>query len=67
PEGLLPQSFNWAGSLEEVSERAINHVENIMLENTLRECSWNKTRAAEKLGISAKTLLAKLRTAGIEQ
>lgn len=67
PEGLLPQSFNWEGSLEEVTERAINHVENIMLENTLRECSWNKTRAAEKLGISAKTLLAKLRTAGIEQ
>jgi DNA-binding NtrC family response regulator len=37
-----------------------------MLENALRECKWNKTRAAEKLGVSPKTLLAKLRTAGLE-
>ena len=37
-----------------------------MLETTLRECTWNKTRAAEKLGVSPKTLLTKLRAAGLE-
>jgi DNA-binding NtrC family response regulator len=36
------------------------------LENTLRECRWNKTRAAEKLGISAKTLAGKLKSSGLE-
>jgi len=39
----------------------------VMLENTMRECKWNKTRAAEKLGVSPKTLLAKLRGAGLEE
>jgi DNA-binding NtrC family response regulator len=66
PEGLLPENFNWQGSFEEVTTRATNHVEKILLENTLRECAWNKTRAAEKLSISPKTLLTKLRTAGLE-
>jgi DNA-binding NtrC family response regulator len=42
-------------------------VEKVMLENTMRECKWSKTRAAEKLGISPKTLLAKLRGAGLDE
>jgi DNA-binding NtrC family response regulator len=67
PEGMLPQQFKWEGSLEEVTGRAVNHIEHVMLENTLRECKWNKTRAAEKLGVSPKTLLAKLRNAGLEE
>lgn len=67
PEGMLPQQFKWEGSLEEVTSRAVNHIEHVMLENTLRECKWNKTRAAEKLGVSPKTLLAKLRNAGLEE
>ncbi len=66
PEGLLPEAFDWNGSLEEVSARALSHVEKIKLESTLRECTWNKTRAAEKLSISPKTLLAKLRATGLE-
>jgi DNA-binding NtrC family response regulator len=33
----------------------------------MRESKWNKTRAAEKLGITSKTLLAKLRAAGLEE
>jgi DNA-binding NtrC family response regulator len=67
PAGMLPEKFNWEGSLEEVTERAASHVEKVMLENTMRECKWNKTRAAEKLGVSPKTLLAKLRGAGLEE
>ena len=67
PGGMLPPEFDWEGTLQEVSDRAAGHVERILLENALRECKWNKTRAAEKLGVSAKTLLAKMRNAGLEE
>jgi DNA-binding NtrC family response regulator len=67
PAGMLQENFSWEGSLEEVTGRAVSHVEKALLENTMRECKWNKTRAAEKLGVSPKTLLAKLRTAGLEE
>jgi len=32
------------------------------IETTLRECKWNKAAAAERLGISYKTFLAKIKT-----
>jgi DNA-binding NtrC family response regulator len=67
PAGMLPEKFNWEGSFEEVTGRALRHVERVILENTLRDCQWNKTRAAEKLGVSPKTLLAKLRSTGLEE
>jgi DNA-binding NtrC family response regulator len=67
PTGMLPEQFNWEGSLEEVTGRALGHIERVLLESTLRECKWNKTRASEKLGVSPKTLLAKLRSAGLEE
>jgi DNA-binding NtrC family response regulator len=66
PSGMLPEKFSWDGSLVEVTERAAGHVERVMLESTLRDCQWNKTRAAERLGVSPKTLLAKIRAAGLE-
>ena len=67
PVGMLPEKFTWEGSLEEVTERATSHVERVMLETTLRDCQWNKTRAAERLGVSPKTLLSKMRAAGLEE
>jgi DNA-binding NtrC family response regulator len=67
PAGMLPANFDWNGSLEKVTERAASHVEKVLLENTMRDCKWNKTRAAEKLSVSPKTLLAKLRSAGLEK
>jgi DNA-binding NtrC family response regulator len=67
PAGMLPEKFSWDGSLEEVTQRAASHVERILLESTLRECQWNKTRAAERLGVSPKTLLAKIRAVGLEE
>jgi len=67
PAGLIPANFNWDGSLEDVTARATAHVERVLLETTLRDCKWNKTRAAEQLGITPKTLLSKLRTAGLEE
>jgi len=35
-------------------------------QNALRESKWNKTRAAEKLGVSYKTLLHKIRALGLD-
>jgi DNA-binding NtrC family response regulator len=67
PQGMLPEKFNWEGSLEDVTQRAANHVERVLLESTLRDCHWNKTRAAGRLGVSPKTLLAKIRAAGLEE
>jgi DNA-binding NtrC family response regulator len=67
PAGMLPEKFSWEGSLEDVTQRAAGHVERVLLESTLRECQWNKTRAAERLGVSPKTLLAKIRAVGLEE
>jgi len=66
PEGMLPGEFRWEGSLHEVTERAVSHVERVLLEQALRDCQWNKTRAAEKLGVSSKTLLSKMRALGLD-
>jgi transcriptional regulator with GAF, ATPase, and Fis domain len=66
PAGMLPADFSWDGTLEEVVVRAVQATERILLENTMRDCRWNKTRAAEKLGISAKTLATKLKSSGLE-
>ena len=67
PAGMLPENFRWEGSLEEITGRAVSHVERVVIDSALRECKWNKTRAAERLGVSAKTLLAKMRAAGMEE
>jgi DNA-binding NtrC family response regulator len=61
PAGTIPGEFSWEGRLEEVTGRAVAHVERAKIEAALRECKWNKTRAAEQLGISTKTLLGKMR------
>jgi len=66
PAGMLEEEFLWEGPLEEVSQRAVAHVERFKIENALRETKWNKTRAAEKLGVSYKTLLGKIRALGLE-
>jgi DNA-binding NtrC family response regulator len=34
--------------------------ERARIESTLRACKWNKTSAAQKLGISYRTLLSKI-------
>lgn len=66
PEGMLREEFLWEGPLEEVSQRAVAHVERYKIENALRESKWNRTRAAEKLGVSYKTLLNKMRALNLE-
>ncbi len=66
PSGMLPPTFSWEGTLEEVVSRAVHSTERVLLENTMRDCRWNKTRAAEILGVSPKTLAAKLKSTGLE-
>jgi DNA-binding NtrC family response regulator len=66
PDGMLEEGFLWEGPLDEVSQRAVAHVERFKIQNALRESKWNKTRAAEKLGVSYKTLLTKIRGLGLE-
>ncbi len=66
PAGMLPDGFSWEGTLEEVVGRAVQSTERVLLEKTLQGCRWNKTRAAEILDISPKTLTAKLKSAGLE-
>ncbi len=56
-----PEPFNWEGPLEEVTNRAVTLVERTKILHALKEARWNKMRAAEKLGIAYKTLLAKAR------
>ena len=66
PSGMLHASFDWGGTLHEVGERALEHVERFKIESALKSAKWNKTRAAEQLGVSYKTLLTKIRSLGLE-
>src|SRR5208282_1543735 len=65
PGGAAGEEFSWDGTLEDVVRRATEQVERSKIEAVLRGCKWNKTRAAEQLGISYKTLLNKIRDLGI--
>jgi len=66
PHGMLDHNFDWAGTLQEVGARALSHVERFKIEEALKSAKWNKTRAAEQLGVSYKTLLNKIRLMGLE-
>jgi len=66
PDGMLGGTFDWGGSLQDVATRAVEHVERFKIETALQSCKWNKTRAAELLGVSYKTLLNKIRSLGLE-
>jgi len=66
PGGMLGQNFDWGGTLQEVGARAVSHVERFKIEEALKSAKWNKTRAAEQLGVSYKTLLNKIRLLGLE-
>jgi DNA-binding NtrC family response regulator len=54
------------GSLTEAAARAAREVERAKIEATLRECKWNKSAAAQRLGVSYKTLLTKIHAYGLD-
>jgi len=59
-----PEAFNdldLTGTLAEVAERASRFVERRKIVEALRSHEGNKTRAAETLGVSYKTLLTKIK------
>jgi two-component system response regulator AtoC len=66
PTGMLSEEFKWEGTLEEISSKAVEKVERYKISEVLRECKWNKSRAAERLGVSYKTLLNKIKLLGLE-
>jgi DNA-binding NtrC family response regulator len=67
PNGMIEENFTWEGSLDDVTSRATSYVERFKITAALRDCKWNKSRAAERLGVSYKTLLNKIRALGLEQ
>jgi DNA-binding NtrC family response regulator len=54
------------GSLADISAQAVRTVEKAKIEAILRECKWNKAEAAQRLGISYKTLLTKIHAYGLD-
>jgi DNA-binding NtrC family response regulator len=63
PEPL--DTLDYSGSLADVTARAIRHVERRKIAAALEESDGNRTRAAELLSISTKTLLTKIRELGL--
>ncbi|MEA2205058.1 MAG: hypothetical protein QOE77_1834 [Blastocatellia bacterium] len=68
--GLIPETrsapasvsdLDSSGTLSEVAERAVRFVERTKILAALEACDGNKSRAAEVLGVSYKTLLNKIK------
>ncbi|HYO63590.1 MAG TPA: sigma-54 dependent transcriptional regulator [Pyrinomonadaceae bacterium] len=56
-----PGEVDFSGTLAEVAERAVRLVERRKIAEALNAHEGNKTRAAEALGVSYKTLLTKIK------
>ncbi len=62
----LLDGFDLRGSLSEVSGRAQRLVERRKISATLKERDYNKSRAAERLNVSYKTLLTRIKELELE-
>jgi transcriptional regulator with PAS, ATPase and Fis domain len=65
-EEMLKQEVVLEGALHEVSAAATRQAETRMIKKVLKETGGNKTKAAEILQVSYKTLLTKIKDYGIE-
>jgi DNA-binding NtrC family response regulator len=63
----LVENFNFNGSLKQVTARAVKGVETIKIQQALQETGFNKTKAAEILEVSYKTLLDKIKEYDISE
>jgi DNA-binding NtrC family response regulator len=66
PEQLLGELVDLDGSLAQAAGRAAALAERIKIGRALTESGGVRSRAAEALGVSQKTLLAKIREHGLE-
>lgn len=57
--------FDLSGTLEEATSHAVKIIEKQKIKDALKACDGNKTRAAELLDVSYKTLLTKIKDYGI--
>ncbi|MDQ3667137.1 MAG: helix-turn-helix domain-containing protein [Acidobacteriota bacterium] len=55
------RAINLSGTLSEVGQRALRFVERNKILEALKANSGNKSRTAEELGVSYKTLLTKIK------
>ncbi len=66
-DGASPAAnLDLTGTLAEVTDRAVRAVERAKISQALEEARGNRTLASEKLSISTKTLLAKIRSLGLD-
>ena len=61
PRDAAAFGFDLSGNLNEATERAVRLVERQKIADALTQCDGNKTRAAELLAVSYKTLLTKIK------
>ncbi len=59
-------TFDFSGTLSEVTRRAQAEVEKRKIEQALKESGGNEGRAADLLGIAYKPLLAKIKEYGLK-
>ena len=58
-------AIDLSGTLSEVGQRALRFVERSKIAEALKTNSGNKSRTAEELGVSYKTLLTKIKDYGL--
>ena len=58
--------FDLSGSLSDVAGRATRTAERAKIKQALELTNWNKTKAAEMLDVSYKTLLSKVKEYELE-
>ena len=58
-------NMDLGGTLHEVTARAVAIVERRLIGEALAATGGNRTKAAERLGVSAKTLTSKIRELGL--
>lgn len=65
-EERMLEGFDMSGTLGDVTTRATRIVEKRKIEMILQDTNFSKTRAAELLGITVKTLSSRMKELGIE-
>ncbi len=66
-EAFSGSKIDWEAPLQDVVESAVRAVEKTRILNALKQSQGNKTKAAELLKVSYKTLLTKIKDYGFEQ